>query len=105
MEMKATFTPGPWEFSDGYITANGKPLSMVGVSIPMVVGQTRLEAIHNSRLAAAAPDLLEAAKLGLMISESWIHDQLDGTSSLDSALLSLAPVRAAIAKATETSHD
>lgn len=57
-----THTPGPWKFSDGYITANGKPLSLVGVSIPMTVGPARLEAIHNSRLAAAAPDMLAALK-------------------------------------------
>jgi hypothetical protein len=62
MDTTATFTPGPWEFADGYITANGEPLSMVGVSIPMTVGPTRLEAIHNSRLAAAAPDMLAALK-------------------------------------------
>jgi hypothetical protein len=45
-------------------------------------------------------ELLEAAKLALQSAESWIHDQLDGTSSLESALAELEPVRAAIAKAT-----
>jgi hypothetical protein len=57
-------------------------------------------ALANARLIAAAPDLLEAAKLALQSAESWIHDQLDGTSSLESALAKLEPVRAAIAKAT-----
>ena len=53
----------------------------------------------NAKLIAAAPDLLEAAQLALQIAESWIHDQLDGTSSIDGALLHLDPVRAAIARA------
>jgi hypothetical protein len=51
-------------------------------------------------LMAAAPDLLEAAKLGLKEAESWIHDLLDGTSSAERALKKLDPIRAAIAKAT-----
>ena len=59
--------------------------------------------IPNQRKAAdlfaAAPDLLEAAQLALQIAESWIHDKLDGTSSIDGALLHLDPVRAAIARA------
>lgn len=54
------FTPGPWLFKDGFITANGKPLKVVGVQIPMVVGASRIEAIWNSRLIAAAPDLAAA---------------------------------------------
>jgi hypothetical protein len=54
----------------------------------------------NACLIAAAPDLLEAAELALQSAESWIYDQLDGTSSLESALAKLEPVRAAIAKAT-----
>ena len=53
----------------------------------------------NAKLIAAAPDLLEAAQLALQIAESWIHDQLDGTSAIDGALLHLDPVRAAIARA------
>lgn len=57
------------------------------------------EAFANAKLFAAAPDLLEAAQLALQIAESWIHDQLDGTSSIDGALLHLDPVRAAIARA------
>ena len=44
-------------------------------------------------------DLLEAAKLALYEAEGWVHDQLDGTSSLDDALARLDSVRAAIAAA------
>lgn len=47
---------------------------------------------------AGHDDLLAAAKLALAEAESWIHDQLDGTSGLERALAELEPVRAAIAK-------
>ena len=57
------------------------------------------ENMANARLIAAAPDLLEAAKLALYEAEGWVHDQLDGTSSLDDALARLDSVRAAIAAA------
>ena len=46
-------------------------------------------------------NLLRAAKEALANAESWIHDQLDGTSSLNSQLEALEDVRAAIAKAEE----
>lgn len=44
-------------------------------------------------------DLIGAAKTALGVAEEWIHDQLDGTSSLEAELQALDPVRAAIAKA------
>lgn len=75
----------------------------VGLSIAFACGggdPRRHEFMANARLIAAAPDLLEAAKIALSEAESWIHDQLDGTSSLDSALKALEPVREAIARAT-----
>ena len=59
-----------------------------------------LESQANAILIAEAPMLLEAAKLGLHIAESWIHDQLDGTTGLKSALEELEPIRISIAKAT-----
>jgi hypothetical protein len=64
-------------------------------------GHEDAERDANARLIAAAPELLEAAKLACQIAESWIHDQLDGTSSLAGALEHLKPVHAAIAKATQ----
>jgi hypothetical protein len=54
----------------------------------------------NARLIAAAPDLLDAAILGLREAEGWVHDQLDGTKTLARALAELQPIRDAIAKAT-----
>jgi hypothetical protein len=91
--MSAEYTPGPWKigaYESGKMAvdgANGEELT--GFIEPA-----------DAILIAAAPDLLEAAKLALQSAESWIHDQLDGTSLLESALAELEPVRAAIAKAT-----
>lgn len=87
----STHTPGPWR-------VDIHPSGGAWLVRPAVCYEIDNKA--NARLIAAAPDLLEAAQLALMIAESWIHDQLDGTRLLDSALLNLAPVRAAIAKAT-----
>ena len=98
----STHTPGPWELSydNGSgrdIVASPDPLPICTVKISWV-GHEQYRA--NARLIAAAPELLEAAQLALMIAESWIHDQLDGTGALDGALMNLIPIRAAIAKAT-----
>jgi hypothetical protein len=45
--------------------------------------------------------LREAAELALAIAESWIHDQLDGTSQLEDSLLRLDPVRKALSTTEE----
>jgi hypothetical protein len=47
----------------------------------------------------AFPALLEAAKIGLRVSEAWINDELSGTDLFDDALAQLEPIRKAIAKA------
>jgi hypothetical protein len=60
--MPAEHTPGPWTFEDGYIIANGEALKMIGIQIPMVAGPSRLEAIANARIAAAALEMLEALR-------------------------------------------
>ena len=98
------FTEGEWFAKrDGWSTVyvecriGGGMLQEVAACGPTASGPDEQEA--NARLIAAAPDLLEAAQLALQIAESWIHDQLDGTSSIDGALLHLDPVRAAIARA------
>jgi hypothetical protein len=57
---KRAWTKGPWEFSDGYILANGEALKVIGVQVPMVAGPSRLEAIYNSCLIAAAPEMFNA---------------------------------------------
>lgn len=97
-------TPGPWVAILRDKTSN-PPFIMCEGDSSGWIGQTCTwmgldEAESNARLIAAAPELLAAATLALSIAESWIHDQLDGTSSLDGELANLTPVRAAIAKAT-----
>lgn len=92
----------PWFASispeDGIRVLALDPRSTIICEIPCAY--TNEEAVRDAYLLAAAPDLLEAARLGLEVAESWIHDQLDGTSSLEEALAEVAPIRAAIAKAT-----
>jgi hypothetical protein len=103
--MSAEYTPGPWKVVDGHYPSF-KGVTGPSFTISVVMWATDLtEADYQKRnadlhLIAAAPDLLEAAELALQSAESWIYDQLDGTSSLESALAKLDPVRAAIAKAT-----
>ncbi|MFI5409103.1 hypothetical protein [Kaistia sp. UC242_56] len=62
--VKHKHTPGPWEFRDGAILVDGEYLPVIGVQIPMTVGERRLKAIANARLIAAAPDLLNALQEG-----------------------------------------
>ena len=57
------------------------------------------QSISKANLIAASPDLLAALRTTLGIAESWIHDQLDGTPSVDDALAELKPARDAIVKA------
>ena len=88
--------PGPWTVVD--VSSEG--MFAIVDSHDRTVAFTDLRAdIVEARLIAAAPDLLSAAKIALDRAESWIHDQLDGTSSLSGALADLESVRAAIAKA------
>ena len=97
-------TPGPWfAVADKGQTIIRTSRSSAAFSPLAIVKGDKRDTLKdqeaNARLIAAAPDLLEAAQLALQIAESWIHDQLDGTSSIDGALLHLDPVRAAIARA------
>lgn len=99
--MSITHTPGPWRAElnrqgDYRIVYNDR-----GNWLAEVHDDDEPEAAKaDAALIAAAPELLAAAKLALSEAESWVHDQLDGTSALDSALARLEPVRAAIFKAT-----
>ncbi|MCM0018826.1 MAG: hypothetical protein NBV67_02430 [Tagaea sp.] len=95
---------GPWrrEFADHMlgvvvVDRDGREILEVRNRTPAGMPEARCKAIAD--LSAAAPELYAAAKLGLAIAESWVHDQLDGTGGVDDALKELEPVRAAIAKA------
>lgn len=55
--------------------------------------------IADARLIAAAPDLLAAAQLGLRIAMGW-YENGDYAGSGEDILEEMAPIRAALAKAT-----
>ena len=100
-------TPGPWRINTairaGEFDVKDANSSGGHAPIAKVRGdkrRTAKQALANARLIAAAPDLLEAAKLGLREAEGWIRDQLEGTRMFDAAMKELDPIRAAIAKAT-----
>lgn len=88
-------TPGPWHLEEtpqGFIITKGPDPFDEQIADHVYTKE-------NAQIMAVAPDLLDAAQLALKIAESWIYDQLDGTSSIDGALRHLDPVRAAIARA------
>lgn len=89
-------TPGPWLVCEGatHITVRGDNGEAIFHDDKSIDGVR-----EDARLIASAPALLEAAQIALSIAESWIHDQLDGTSQLEIALRELSPVRDAIARA------
>lgn len=98
-------TPGPW-IVDGSVTRGdadhlGSTVAVAStLNVAWPFGRRAIkEEPYNAHLIAAAPELLEAAQIALSIAESWIHDQLDGTSQLEIALRELSPVRDAIARA------
>lgn len=99
---RSVFTPGPWRAEKSYGDDYRIVYNDTGNWLADVYSDGEgAVAEADARLISSAPELLAAANLALSIAESWIHDQLDGTSSLDSELANLAPVRDAIAKATE----
>jgi hypothetical protein len=53
----------------------------------------------NKAAIARIAELTDALRLALDEAESWVHDQLDGTGSLASALAILNPARVALSKA------
>ena len=64
------------------------------------IARCRRIELYNVQLHQSNADLLAAAQLALSVAESWIHDQLDGTGSIEGELAELDPVRAVIARAT-----
>lgn len=102
MDTQVKHTPGPWRvegpdmFGDFNILHPADALAVAAVVSNMRPAD---EVLANANLVAAATELFEAAALALRIAENWIHDQLDGTSSLEANLAELQPVHAALAKA------
>jgi hypothetical protein len=102
----AKYMPGPWRWywrvEDGKANCGVYWEKRLGQSYsvcraPQYEKQKQWEA--NARLIAAAPELLEAARLGLAIAGGWIQSELEGTAHHQEELNRLEPIRAAIAKA------
>ena len=60
-EKHATFTPGPWGYSEGEIYRGNNPIASVIPSFGWF--RKTAEDEDNARLIAAAPELLEQCKL------------------------------------------
>ena len=103
---QAKHTPGPWVVDGDVIRGdqqrNGSisVASMLDVSYPY--GRRAGESKHaNARLIAAAPDLLDAAKLVIAWYEAEDdHSKADFYQRMDMCRESESALRAAIAKAT-----
>ena len=97
--MTTQYTPGPWiiydDSNDGKtnrieIAARGKTVAHIYHSVPE-------EDLPNANLIAAAPDLLEALKMGYADTMDYIQrNHLSGSENNHWLVLA----RAAIAKAT-----
>ncbi len=92
-------TPGPWTAQPTHGNGWGVFATPLQFNVLDNSAPEPINAEANARLIAAAPELLKACEKALAIAEDWIHDQLDGTSSLKGELAKLRPIRKAIAKA------
>lgn len=106
----AGHTPGPWlpkmQFGEWYVRQDPSPWDGRGYqlicNLPAEKKSTPLGEMYaaNARLIAAAPDLLEAARLGLQEAESLIRSDYEGTGHFAPMMADLEPIRAAIQRAT-----
>lgn len=67
----------------------------MGMRLPGELDVCRAE---MAEARAAVAELIENTEKALNIAESWIHDQLDGTPSLNESLSELDSVRAILAR-------
>jgi hypothetical protein len=104
-DIQAAITPGPWYVRYEVLEVFGEDRTVIeGVEVGSNLWHSYDQAELNpadAYLIAAAPDLLDAAEMGLAVAESWIHSELDGTKGgqLEDALDALQPIRAAIERA------
>lgn len=87
-ETKATHTPGPWRYDGHGINAsNGERIAKCQTRQWDENGDPVSGFDEDSRLIAAAPELLAAAKLMRMINhQSTRQDVSDACDALDSAI-------------------
>ena len=98
-------TPTPWSYqhkSDAYTHIIRGPNNRFICQFHQSTDDTtKANAAFIVRACNAHDQLVEALELALARAESWIHDQLDGTSSLESELAELEPCRAALKAASD----
>jgi hypothetical protein len=113
MSKKTKHTPGPWEIERIYtvideimgsltiLAADGFPVCKTNHSL-ISRNRTTPEILANARLIAAAPELLEAAKLALIAFDSFSGKDLHGFSCPDQCHYcgSIEALKSAIEKAT-----
>lgn len=88
-------TPGPWRIHRGDLTgANGNRVLLANSSMAFASAFENPEAVANTRLCHAAPELLEALVAMLDAQDVWLGDGRPDPAA------ATASARAAIAKAT-----
>jgi hypothetical protein len=100
--QRASFTPGPWELSDGVVWTTSPWNARVRLAITNSFSPMNgIDNFANARLMAAAPELLAALK-GLATSAhngDWCFDGCN-TAGLQKHSPACDAARAALAKAT-----
>ncbi len=89
-ETKAKHTPGPWE---------AQACQVISLRNRFQVCDTYRGNKADARLIAAAPELLEAAKEGLIMVNELIEEELSGTRFYKEYMKRLETIKNAIAKA------
>ena len=100
-KTEAKYTPGPWHFTasdpEGLVYSEDADFPIVP---HQPSGFTRPEQIHNARLIAAAPDMLEALKVLLPDLITYQEDDIDHLT-VELVAGHIQTIRAAIAIATK----
>ena len=105
VSQEPTHAPGPWsviEVGDrikALAVMDSTPQSVLTIITEDSVDFAAVLEEADAHLIAAAPDLLDAAKLGLSIAKSWIDQEMIGTAHTE-AMRALGPIRAAIVRAS-----
>ncbi len=89
-ETKAKHTPGPWE---------AQACQVISLRNRFQVCDTYRGNKADARLIAAAPELLEAAKEGLIMVNELIEEELSATRFYKEYMKRLETIKNAIAKA------
>ncbi|WP_186056532.1 hypothetical protein [Burkholderia gladioli] len=101
-ESKQQWTPGPWSYDRGIIPPDGpgrySTVSADGDVVVAEINDLIPEGIANAKLIAAAPELVEAAKIGLQYIEAVCFNTPNPKKRANYADAA-SKIRAALAKA------